>query len=230
MKRLAFIGIGGAINLELGGTSCFIKENGSLLVINACEGATKKLLEARAFDGINNVYIAITHTHFDHIAGLGVLIWYCRIQLKITPHIIFENEAHRQTLGELFRLTGIRNNQCNFIPEDSLGFSFSVEMTPTSHSSDLQCYGIMFEDESGKYYYSGDTSDIEQIRNLCDNPAVRAIYCEVSPNLDEHISYDDIQELDKSKLILMHFTNMDIYNRAIADGFTVAAVAEGVKI
>ena len=37
-----------------------------------------------------------------------------------------------------------------------------------------------------------------------------------------HIKYDDIVNLDKEKLVLMHFDTVDLYNKAKKDGFEIA--------
>lgn len=91
MKKLSFIGIGGATNIELGGNCSYLKEEDNLLVIDMCEGATEKLEKANAFKDIKNIYVAIINTHFDHVAGLGVFIWYCNFNLNINPKIIYNN-------------------------------------------------------------------------------------------------------------------------------------------
>ena len=223
MKRFKFIGCGGAVNLELGGNSCYLKDNDNLIIIDACEEATKKLLDDNAFDGIKNIYIAITHTHFDHVAGLGVLIWYSYIYLNIVPHIIYNDDKYKASLTELFNLTGVLDNYYTFIHEKDLSLSFTVNMQPTEHYPNIQCFGIMFEDGEGKYYYTGDTKDYMYVRKLSEDPTVKTIYSEVATeSYGVHIKYDDIKDLDKNKLVLMHFDTMDLYNKVIEDGFTPA--------
>ena len=228
MEKLNFIGIGGATTIELGGNCCYIKDNDNLLIIDACEEATKKLLDVGAFDDIKNIYIAITHTHYDHVAGLGVLIWYSNFYLNITPHIIYSDETYKQTLCDLLRITGVDEKFFEFIDEQSLNFSFDVNMQPTPHSPNLQCFGIMFKDEFGKYYYTGDTRDIDYIRELSNDESTKTIYTEVAEETyDVHIKYDDIIDLNKDKLILMHFDTYRLYERAIKDGFQIAQMVGG---
>ncbi|MBR3322253.1 MBL fold metallo-hydrolase [Candidatus Saccharibacteria bacterium] len=230
MKQLNFIGIGGATTIELGGNCCYIKNNNNLLIIDVCEEATKKLLNTSAFNNINKIYIILTHTHYDHIAGLGVLLWYSNFYLNKTPQIVYNNEAYKQSLIELLRITGVTDKFYNFINEKSLNFDFSVNMQPTSHVSYLQCFGIMFKDEFGKYYYTGDTKDIDYIRKLSTDEVIKTIYCEVAEETyDVHIKYEDIMDLDKNKLILMHFDTYRLYKRAIKDGFRIAQMAKTNK-
>ena len=225
MEKLNFIGIGGAINVELGGNCCYIKDKKSLLVIDACENATKKLINSGAFNDVKSIYIAITHTHYDHIAGLGVLIWYSSLCLNIVPQIIYNDENYRQTLSNLLKLTGVDEKLFKFIHEEEVNLSFSINMKPTIHAPKLQCFGIMFEDKMGKYYYTGDTKDIDYVRKLSNDESIKTIYCEISTETyDTHIKYDDILDLDKSKFILMHFDKVELYEKAIKDGFEVASV------
>lgn len=223
MKKLKFIGIGGATTIELGGNCCYIKDDDNLLIIDACEGATKKLYDIGAFENIKRIYIAITHTHYDHVAGLGVLIWYSNFYLNITPQIIYNDETYKQTLCELLKITGVDDKFFTFVNEQLLNFDFKINMKPTPHSPSLQCFGIMFEDKLGKYYYTGDTRDIDYIRKLSNDETVKTIYTEVAEETyDVHIKYDDIADLDKDKLVLMHFDTYRLYKKAIKDGFKIA--------
>ena len=193
MEKLNFIGIGGAINVELGGNCCYLNDNDNLLIIDACEEATKKLIDAGAFKDVKKIYIAITHTHYDHVAGLGVLIWYSNFYLNIVPQIIYNDDKYKHTLGELLRITGVDAKLYTFIHEKDLNFDFTISMKPTSHASYLQCFGLMFEDKYGKYYYTGDTNDVKYIRALSMDDSVKTIYSEVATETyDVHIKYDDI--------------------------------------
>lgn len=227
MKKLNFIGIGGATNIELGGNCCYIKDKDNILIIDVCEEATKKLMDKGAFKGIKNIYIAITHTHYDHVAGLGVLIWYSNFYLNIIPQIIYNDNKYKQTLKDLLKITGVDEKYFTFINETYLKLSFTVNMKPTIHSPNLQCFGIMFEDKDGKYYYTGDTKDFQHVRKLSIDPSIKKIYSEVATETyDVHIKYDDIKDLDKNKLVLMHFDTVDLYKRVIKDGFKTASIKE----
>ena len=96
-------------------------------------------------------------------------------------------------------------------------------MQPTTHTPKLHCFGIMFEDKDGKYYYTGDTNDIGYIRKICEDNSVKKIYTEVATETyDVHIKYDDIVNLDREKLVLMHFDTIELYNKAQKDGFEIA--------
>lgn len=224
MKKLSFIGIGGSTNIELGGNCCYLKDKDNLLVIDMCEGATEKLEKANALKDVKNIYIVITHTHFDHVAGLGVFIWYCNFNLNISPKIIYSDFKYLHTLKKLLKLTGIDNKFFKLVKDSSFKINdLKLNIQRTTHTPKLQCFGIMFQDKSGKYYYTGDTNDINYIKKLCEDESIKTIYTEVSEETyNVHIKYDDIIDLDKEKLVLMHFDTMELYKKAIKDGFEVA--------
>lgn len=226
MKKLSFIGIGGAVNTELGGNCSYYKDKNKLLVIDMCECATEKLKKLNVFENVENIYIAITHTHFDHIAGLGVFIWYCNFYLTIKPQIIYSNRKYLSHIKKLLKLTGVDIKYVEFLKDTNFKIdNLKMKLYPTIHSPDLQCFGIMFTDALGQYYYTGDTSDINYIKKLNDISSVKKIYTEVATETyDVHIKYEDILNFNKEKLVLMHFDTTKLLNRAVKDGFEVARI------
>lgn len=225
MKELNFLGIGGAINTKLGGNCCYLKDGDKLLIIDACEDVTNKLINSEALKGVKKIYVVITHTHYDHVAGLGVLIWYLNFVLKIKPYIIYSSNRYKRTLKKLFKITGVHTNLIEFIHDYSLAFGFKLKLLPTKHSKGLQCFGIMFEDNKGKYYYTGDTKDIDFVLKLSIDDSIKKIYCEVATEtFDAHIKYDDLKDVNKDKFVLMHFNTIELYEKAKKDGFKVATL------
>ena len=223
MEKLKFLGIGGATNVELGSNSSFLKIDDSLLLIDVCESATEKLVSNNILEGIKNVYITITHTHFDHVAGIGVLIWYLNFELNIKPNII-TNDKFITSIKKLFQITGVDYDLVNFIKDDEFKMDdLTLTLIPTAHSTSLDCYGIMFKDSNGLYYYTGDTKDINFIEKCVNDDNVKTIYTEVSEfTYDVHIAYSDLLKIKSDKLILMHFGSMKIYEQAKKDGFNIA--------
>lgn len=226
MKELKFIGIGGAVTLELGGNCAYLKDDKTLLLIDCCEDATTKLKNREAFNNIENIVIAITHTHSDHVAGLGTFVWYCNFLLNIKPKIISNSKSFELHLRQLLKLLGVEEKFFEFVnPANVMVDDCKIEMMPTTHTSSLECFGIMFTDEEGKYYYTGDTNDFELVKNLVNSSQVKKIYCEVSwKTYNAHIEYEMLKELKCDKLVLMHFEDVELYNQAILDGFDVAKI------
>ena len=226
MKELKFIGIGGAHALELGGNCAFLKDDDTLLVIDCCEEATSKLIKKGVFDDIKNIIIAITHTHFDHVAGLGTLLFYSNYMLKIKPKIVRNSQTFESHLKQLLLFLGLREKYYDFIsPSEVKVNNCILNAIPTTHSPILECFGIMFKDEHGEYYYSGDTNDFDNIKGLVSDSNVKKIYCEVcwKPH-NAHIEYEKLKEIKCDKLVLMHFEDINLYNLAKQDGFNVAKI------
>ena len=221
MEKFKFLGIGGALNIKFGGNSCYFKKDDNLVVIDPSEGATLKLDKAGAFKNIKDAYIVITHTHFDHIGGIGILIWYLKFVLKITPKVIYKTNKYKKTLETLFKVTEVKDAHYEFMKDSDFKLGdLRLELQKTTHTDTLDCFGVMFSDNDGKYYYSGDTNDIAYIKKLNEDSSVKTIYCEVfSLESDAHIFYDDIKDFDKSKFVLMHFNSEELYNKAKKDGF-----------
>ena len=226
MKDLEFIGIGGAYNLELGGNCAFLKEKNTLLLIDCCEDATTKLNKKGAFNNITEIIVAITHTHADHVAGLGTFLWYTNFILNIKPKIVSNSPTFQTHLTQLLTLLGVDSKFYEFIEPQKVNINgLTLEAQKTTHTEKLECYGIEFCDFAGKYYYSGDTNEIEKIKGLVLNPNVKKVYCEAShESYGVHISYNDLKQIKSQKLTLMHFETLELYNTAIKDGFCVAKI------
>ena len=121
-------------------------------------------------------------------------------------------------------LLGVQDKHFEFIKPSSFEIdNCKIEMIPTTHTEILECFGIMFTDGEGKYYYTGDTNDFENITNLVENSEVKRIYCETSlESYGVHIGYEMLKSIKSDKLVLMHFEDIELYNLAINDGFNVA--------
>ena len=83
---LKFIGIGSAFNTKLGNTSAYIKENGVLLLLDCGELTFDRILNMNLLDDVNEVHVAVTHCHPDHIGSLGSFIFYCHFITQPLMH------------------------------------------------------------------------------------------------------------------------------------------------
>ena len=227
MIDLKFIGIGGAYALTLGGNCAYLKDKDSLLLIDCCEDAALKLKDRNIFYNIKNITIAITHTHSDHVAGIGTLIWYSNFLLGIKPKIIKNSQSFELHMRKLLQMLGVEDKFFEFIEPSNVNVKeCTLEMIPTKHTPILESFGIMFSDSDGKYYYSGDTNDFESIKNLVGDTQIKKVYCEASwESYNAHIAYQNLKNIKCDKLVLMHFEDDKLYKLAQDDGFNVAQIS-----
>jgi ribonuclease BN (tRNA processing enzyme) len=160
---LNFIGIGSAFNTELGNTSAFVKNNNNLLLIDCGGTVFHRLQELDLFEGLENLYIIITHTHPDHVGSLGEVIFYAYYILKRRPTIFFAKkeliEGFLTSIGvsaEMYKLNSFERIDMN---DTQLG-EYSIEFLPVSHVDTIPAYGFIIKLDGKVFYYSGDANDI----------------------------------------------------------------------
>ncbi|MDD7793341.1 MBL fold metallo-hydrolase [Clostridium sp. 'White wine YQ'] len=161
---LNFIGIGSAFNTKLGNNSAYIKKDNSLILIDCGGTVFHKLQELNLLQGIENLYFIITHTHPDHIGSLGDTIFYSNYILKHKPKVYFPDKAF---LNGILAGLGVgeemyyMNDYKEFLISDNALGKVEVEFIKTTHSSKLPCYGFIMGVKGEKFYYSGDSNEIE---------------------------------------------------------------------
>jgi len=220
MKDLIFCGIGSALETEFNNNCAIYLDKKDILIIDPNENSVKYLINKKILtEKTKNVTIAITHTHSDHISGLGQLIWQCAIRFKIVPIIISNSITFQKSLKKLLTLMGIDKSYYIFSENNVYNTAnVCIEMIKTKHTKDLECFGIILKDDKYKIYYSGDTNDFKQISNIILDKTFNRIYLELSHYPKSHIEYNDIKKLKNlNKIIAMHLTK-EIYEEIIKDG------------
>lgn len=71
--ELNFLGRGASSNVKEGNTSAYFIDNGDLFLIDCGESVYAKLIENNVLEGVNNIYLMVTHTHPDHFGSAGNL-------------------------------------------------------------------------------------------------------------------------------------------------------------
>lgn len=160
---LNFIGSGSAFNTERGNTSAFVRQDNSLLLIDSGGTVFYRLQELNLFDGLENLYIIITHTHPDHVGSLGEVIFYSYYILKRRPTIFFPKkeliEGFLTSIGvsaEMYKLNSFERIDVN---DTHLG-ELSIEFLPVSHVNTIPAYGFIIKLDGKLFYYSGDANNI----------------------------------------------------------------------
>lgn len=92
MTDLKFLGKGSAFNEKELNTSAYLIKEDNLFLIDCGATVFHEIQKKKLLDGINHVYVLLTHLHADHAGSLGTLIHYCKYSLDIDINIIYPDD------------------------------------------------------------------------------------------------------------------------------------------
>lgn len=232
---LSFIGIGSAFNTEMGNTSAFIKRNRSLLLIDCGGTVFHRLQELNLLNGLENLYIIVTHTHPDHVGSLGEVIFYSYYILKCIPTILFPNkelvEGFLNSIGVSAEMYKLNSTEIIDVNDKQLG-KLRIEFLPVSHVDIIPAYGFIMKLEEKSFYYSGDANNISaNVVNRIISGEIDRVYqdtCGLDYQGNNHLSLKKlcsiVQPEFRNKIYCMHL-DKHIKNKEIRDkGFNVVEV------
>lgn len=218
---LKFMGIGGAFNSQLGCNCAYVREDNKILFIDFGMDAFSKVIKYNLLENIEEIYVVITHTHGDHVGGLFTLVDYCYYVKNIVVRILNNSTTFTNKLVNLLNLTGIESSKFDIVEKFELNFNFELDFEKTTHTELLECYSLIFIEDGNKILYTSDSNDIENVKKKIDDESFTKIFCEVGENVPPHIWYNELKKLKSEKLVLMHISNMKLYNEIINDGYSV---------
>lgn len=232
---LNFIGMGSAFNTEKGNTSAFIKKGNSLLLID-CGGTVFHRLQAlKLLDGIENLYIIITHTHPDHVGSLGDIIFYSYYILQCIPNLFFPEkermEGFLNNMGVSSEMVRLHSSEIIDGNDAQMG-KFRIEFLSVSHVDTIPAYGLLMKLNEESFYYSGDANNISSmVMNRLMNGDINRIYqdtCGLDYEGNCHLSLTKLCSIVppeyRSKVYCMHL-DQHITERKIKEkGFQVVEV------
>lgn len=235
MKELKFLGIGSPFNTDLGNTSAFLKNNSSLFLIDCGGTVFHRLQELSLLEGLENLYIVITHTHPDHVGSLGETIFYSYYILKNKPNIFFPN---KELIGRFLDGIGVTAEMYNINSLDGVEFNdsqlgeVSIEFSPVSHVDTIPSYGFIMKLNDRMFYYSGDSNNLNnKILDKLKNGQIYRIYqdtCGLDYEGNSHLALKKLCEIVpkefRSKVYCIHI-DKHITEKEIKDnGFNVVEI------
>ncbi|OPZ85286.1 MAG: ribonuclease Z [Firmicutes bacterium ADurb.Bin419] len=236
---LNFLGIGSAFNTALGNTSAFIKKHNSILLFDCGSTVFNRLQKIDLLAGVNNLYIALTHTHPDHVGSLGELIFYSHYILNHKPKILFPDA---NLLNSLLALMGVDDSFYEVlshmevkITDEFLGYA-RLTFIPSSHVDKIPSYGIILEYEERTIYYSGDSNKISPlILEKFEKGQIDLIYqdtCNLDYKGNPHLFIGNLIECIKpclrSRIYCMHLDQRFEQEIALQSGFSIAEIIAGL--
>lgn len=237
---LNFLGRGASSNVKEGNTSAYFIDNGDLFLIDCGESVYAKLIENNILEGIDNIYLMITHTHPDHFGSAGNLAinYFYKNKMKKKIHIILPKKAkHKRNIKMILKYSGCKGT-FDYINEkkfDNMYNSFiSIRYVKTDHCDAINCYGIIFTTQNGLVYYSGDTRNANILKALiASGEVIDKIYIDTTEKDPVHLDINTISSIVpeelKSHVYCMHFKDDKIIELAQSLGFNVVETIEGRK-
>lgn len=194
--KLHFFGIGSAFNPAMGNTSAWFESDGCLFLVDCGETVYELLMKSSSLKEYRHIYVLLTHLHADHVGSLGSLISYnfCILGRKIS--VIHP----RQTVVELLRLMGIKDDFYDYFPELPEGvMGLKAEPVPVEHADNMDCFGYILETEGERIYYSGDSARMpERIVSMLKDGELDAVYHDTSLRDSPRPSHCYVGRLEES--------------------------------
>ena len=232
--ELLFLGRGSAFNTCEGNNSAYFIDKNELFLIDCGESIFERIIDKGLLDDINCVNVMITHTHSDHVGSIGSLIMYCYYVIHKSINIIISKDSlYKDDLINLIRIFGCTNDMYSVVYEDEFDNKYSlfnsIKYMKTNHVSQIPSYGTLFNTSNGVVYYSGDTSDLDNISDLINSGVViDKIYVDttsVDVANNVHVYIGNLYELIpidlRDKVYCMHVNDKKCIDMAIEFGFNV---------
>ena len=157
---LTFLGRGSAFADEH--NSAYFVDDGNLILIDCPMSSFEKLndMNLTLFD---HIYLLVTHTHGDHISGIGMLVDLLQFSVKTPITIVAPS---KEVEGDLFyllsRIEGCNDSWYELICAEELDVDWLVCSIQTRHTDELsgKCFGYCLTVEGNRVVYTGDTNTL----------------------------------------------------------------------
>lgn len=215
--KLNFLGRGsGFSDISEGHTSAFFETSDNDLVIIDLPMSSFYKLKNFDLSKYNNVYVLITHTHGDHISGLGLFAQLIFFVFKKKIKIIAPSDIVKTDLSTVLQIEG--NDPDWYFLNTAENFKhtycktwFKTEVK-TTHSPQLEdkCFGYVFNIDNTNIVYTGDTSTLKPFEEYLTPDS--ELYVDTSVHYGQiHMKLENLlkENLDNINVYLMHLDALE---------------------
>lgn len=173
----------------------FVDDNDMVLIDFSLEAFPK--FRRLDFADIKTIYVLVTHTHGDHISGIGTLIHYAYYVLRLPVIVITPSNDISDSLHYLFdKIEGCHKNAYSIVSANNLNMSWFISPIPTKHADTLDenCFGYGLLIEKCLIVYTGDTKTLDPFIIFIKSTDIpkKRLYTEISAyKSDVHLFIDD---------------------------------------
>ena len=235
MRMLKFLGRGSAFADEHN-SAFFIAGND--LVLLDCSMTSFIKLKKKDLSSIDHIYILVTHTHGDHISGIGMLVDLMYFTAAIPVTVVAPSEEVKEDLRFLLeRLEGCSDSWYELTVASELDKAWFVDSVATTHTEELsgRCFGYCLDLDGRRVVYTGDTNTLSPFEKYLTEGSY--LYMETSAhNSAVHLYCEEVADKVKEyisrgvNVYLMHLDDEERIAEVMKDtGALFAPVEEGEK-
>ncbi|MBD5144230.1 MAG: MBL fold metallo-hydrolase [Ruminococcus sp.] len=222
---LMFLGRGSAFT---NAHNCAYFVNNNDLILLDCPASAFENIKKLHLEKFHHIYILVTHTHGDHIGGVGTMLQYAYFVLQNPLTVVAPSRAVLEDLSLLlYQIEGCEKNWFYLITADNLEKSWLMCAIPTQHVEPLKnkCFGYALYVNHHKIIYTGDTATLMPYVPYLQQGTILYTECSVFQS-NVHLYLPDILP------ILTAFTEKDIqvYLMHLDDEKQISSMIEHTKI
>ncbi|MCR4671179.1 MAG: diguanylate cyclase [Saccharofermentans sp.] len=233
---LKFLGRGSAFTAEH--NSAYLTVDKDLILLD-CSMTSFIALKEKYLSGFENIYILVTHTHGDHISGIGMLIDYVFFTSKTKVVVVApSSEVKEDIYYFLSRLEGCSDSWYELLESKDLAKNWMIRSVPVEHTEELKgrCFGYCLNIDGKNVIYTGDTNSLDPFEEYLTAGSV--LYTEISAHkTGVHIFCEDIKDKIKEltsrgiKVYLMHLDDEEKIKEVMKDtGAELAPLDKGEDV
>ena len=198
---LKFLGRGSAFTDEH--NSAYFISDDELILID-CPMSAFSRLNDKNLALFDHIYVLVTHTHGDHVGGIGMLIDLLQFSVKTPITVVAPSkEVEADLFYLLTRIEGCNSSWFELTSVEDFDKEWFVCSIPTTHTEELagKCFGYCLNIEGNKVIYTGDTNTILPFEKYLEKGSylyteISAykttvhLYCsEMAPKIKDYVSF-----------------------------------------